>query len=282
MRRGLKVSLSTACLYIYPLRWMFAIARRAGFDGVELVISPEVEWRGGAFVRRLAKDYALQIYSVHPPLFQYPGWRGSFTNIAPFLPHALRVTQDVGAAVLVIHMPRSRDARTGVGREFVEGVVSTRMRLNGTGPRLSLENRAYFSVRNKGLILSTPQELRTFADTHDFTMTLDTAHVGTWGIDLLDAYASFSGRLANVHFSDLRDVSPNVERRPRLHSYVKQHQLPGAGKMPLVEFLRALTRDGYAGPITLELSPFALGIWNPRAAERKLKEAVEFVRNAIA
>lgn len=278
----MKVSLSTACFYIYPLRWIFAIARRAGFDGVELVISPEVEWRGGASARRLATEYALKIFSVHPPLFQYPGWRGSFTNIAPFLPRALRVTQDAGAPVLVLHMPRARDARTGIGREFVEGVVSTRMRMNGTGPRLSLENRAYFSERNNGLILSTPPELRAFAEAHDFTMTLDTAHVGTWNIDLLDAYASFSGRLANVHFSDLRDVSPRLERRPGLHSYVKQHQLPGAGKMPLIDFLRALARDGYAGPVTFELSPFALGIWNPRVAERKLKEAVEFVRNAIA
>lgn len=269
-------------MYIYPLRWIFAIAHRVGVDGVELVISPEVEWRGGAYARRLAKEYALEIFSVHPPLFQYPGWRGSFVNIAPFLRRALRVTQDTSAPVLVLHMPRARDAQTGVGRKFIESVVSTRMRMDGTGPRLSLENRAYFSVRNNGLILSTPQELRAFADAHDFTMTLDTAHVGTWNIDLLDAYASFSGRLANVHLSDLRDVSPQVERRPGLHSYVKQHQLPGTGKMPLCNLLRALARDGYAGPVTLELSPFALGIWNPRAAERKLKEAVEFVRNAIA
>ena len=278
----MKVSLSTACLYVYPLRWIFAVARRAGFDGVELVISPEVEWRGGAYVRRLSREYALEIFSVHPPLFQYPGWRGSFTNIAPFLPRALRVTQDAGAPVLVIHMPRSRDASTGVGREFVEHVVSARMRLNGTGPRLSLENRAYFSERSNGLILTTPRELRAFADAHDFTMTLDTAHVGTWEIDLLNAYASFRGRLANVHLSDLRDVSPRVERRPGLHSYVKQHQLPGAGKMPLIDFLRALARDGYTGPVTLELSPVALRIWNPRAAERKLKESVEFVRDTIA
>jgi sugar phosphate isomerase/epimerase len=278
----LKISLSTACLYVYPLRWIFAIARRAGFDGVELVISPEVEWRGGASVRRLAQEHALQVFSVHPPLFQYPGWRGSFTNIAPFLPRALRVTQDVGAPLLVIHMPRSRHPNTGVGREFVRGVVSARARLNGTEPRLSLENRAYFSARSNGLILSTPAELRAFADAHDFTLTLDTAHVGTWGIDLLDAYAVFRSRLANVHLSDLREVSPHVEQRPRLHSYVKQHQLLGAGKLPLIGFLRALARDGYAGAVTLELSPLALHVWNPRAVERRLKASVEFVRGAIA
>ncbi len=277
----MKISLSTACLYIYPLSWIFAIAKRAGFDGVELVISPEVELRGAPHVRRLAQQYALEIFSVHPPLLQFPGWRNSFVSIAPFLTRALKVTQDVGAPILVIHMPRSRDASYGIGHEFVKGIVAAQAQLNGAGTRLSLENRAYFSERSQGLILSTPKELRAFADANDFPMTLDTTHVGTWGIDLLDAYSSFRGRLANVHLSDLHDVSPRVERQPRLHSYVKQHQLPGTGKMPLVEFLRALARDGYAGPVTLELSPTALHIWNPRAAERKLREAVEFVRNAI-
>lgn len=92
----------------------------------------------------------------------------------------------------------------------------------------------------------------------------------------------FRGRLVNVHLSDLRDVSPHIEKRPGLHSYVKQHQLPGTGKLRLSEFLSSLARDGYSGAVTLELSPSALSIWNPRAAERKLKDAVEFVRKAIA
>jgi sugar phosphate isomerase/epimerase len=50
----------------------------------------------------------------------------------------------------------------------------------------------------------------------------------------------------------------------------------------LNEFLSSLARDGYDGTVTLELSPSALRIWNPRSAERKLKEAVDFVRKAIA
>jgi sugar phosphate isomerase/epimerase len=277
----LKHSLSTACLYLYPLNWIFAIARRAGFDGVELVISPEVEWRGGAYVRRLAEKNALDVFSVHPPLLQFPGWRGSFISIEPFLARAVKVTQEIGAPFLVVHMPRSYDANVGIGREFIKGIVAEQERLAGTGMCLSLENRPRFTPRSNGLILSSPQDLRSFADAHDFPMTLDTTHIGSWDLDLLEAYAFFRGRLANVHLSDMRAVSSRIESLPRLHSYAKQHQLPGVGKLPLVEFLRALARDGFAGPITLELSPTALGIWNPRAAERKLKQAVDFVRQAI-
>ncbi len=278
----MNISLSTASVYVYPLRWIFAIAQRAGFDGVELVISPEVEWRGGAYLRRLSQEYGLTIFSVHPPLFQYPGWRGSFANIVPFLPRALGVTQDVGAQILVIHMPKARNSTVGIGREFVQGIVAAKAGLNGAGTQIALENRAYFSPRSLGLILSTPQELRAFADEYDFPMTLDTAHAGSWGIGLPDAYPSFLGRLVNVHLSDLRDVPAHIEKRPRLHSYVKQHQLPGTGKLRLNEFLSLLVRDSYGGTVTLELSPSALHIWNPRSAEQKLKEAVDFVRKAIA
>jgi sugar phosphate isomerase/epimerase len=274
----LKLSLSTASLYVYPFRWIFAIAQRAGFDGVELVISPEAEWRGGANVKKLAAEYGLEIFSVHPPLLQYLGWKYLYRSIAPYLDRAMRVTADLGAPIMVVHMPKAWDATAGVGREFVDRLVSERKNLDGSSLQIALENRPRFRARDAGLILTTPQELRGFADAHDFPLTLDTAHIGTFDLDLIESYDYFRGRLANVHLSDLRDVSPRVEAQPLLHSYVKQHQLPGAGKLPLRNFIAMLAREKYSGPMTFELSPTALNIWNPRAAEAKLKQCVEFVR----
>lgn len=277
----MKISLSTGCLYVYPLSVIFGIAKRAGFDGIELVISPEVDWRGAGYVRKLSEKHALPVLSVHPPLMQYPGWRGSFVTIVPFLERALKVTQEVNAHILVVHLPRSRNPNAGVGREFLEGVVAAQARLNGDGTRISLENRAFFIEQARGLILSMPEELRAFADEHDLPLTLDTAHLASWGLDLIESSAAFRGRMVNVHLSDLRDVPAFVERHPGLHSYAKQHQLPGAGRLPLREFLGGLARDGYDGIVTLELSPMALSFWNPRAAERKLAEAVQYVQRAI-
>ncbi len=275
----MKISLSTASLYVYPLRWIFAIAKRAGFDGVELVISPEVEVRGGMYARKLGQEFELEIFSVHPPLFEYPGWNKLHLSIAPHLDRALRVVNEADAPMLVIHMPKAWDVHSSIGRAFVDRLVSERKNLDGTGPRIALENRPRFRKRDDGLILTTPGDLRSFADAHDFPLTLDTAHLGTWGLDLVESYDHFRGRLANVHLSDLREVSPRVERMPMLHSYVKQHQLPGAGKLPLREFLEVLARERYPGPITFELSPSALNAWNPHVVEQKLKACVEFVQH---
>ncbi len=276
----MKVSLSTACLYVYPLRMVFAIAKRAGFDGIELAINPEVDLRGGEYARRLSEEYRLPIYSVHPPMFPYPGWSYVDRNVTLHFPRALQVAQQVQASMLVVHLPAALSEREENGRAFLMNMAHAREHMNGHGPRLAVENRAKFITRDDDLILTRPDDLRTYADEFDLPMTLDTAHLGTWGLDLKATLPCFAGRLANVHLSDLKEVSQRIENAPMLHSYVKQHQLPGTGKLPLGEFLQALALQGFPGPITYELSPLSLRFWNPRAVEQKLTECVTFVRRA--
>jgi sugar phosphate isomerase/epimerase len=276
----MKVSLSTASLYLYPLRKTFELAKRAGFDGVELVIGPEVEWRGGDYIRRLSREYALPILTVHPPLIGFPGWSKIQITIEPYFDKALRITRSVGAPLMVLHMPRAERFDDRIGSGFISTIISTRQRLDGTGPRLALENSSKFRERDEEYILRALPDLRGFADAHDFPMTLDTAHVGTWGLDLIDSLKYFDGRLANVHFSDLCEVPPWVMKRPRLHSYLRQHQMPGTGLLPLKGLLRELEVRGYDGPITYELSPLPLRFWSPRRIEGKLRECVDYVRSA--
>jgi sugar phosphate isomerase/epimerase len=112
-------------------------------------------------------------------------------------------------------------------------------------------------------------------------MTLDTSHVGTFDLDLLDSLQWFDGRVANVHLSDLRQVSPWIQSQPRLHSYFRQHQFPGSGDLPLKQFLRELKVRGFDGTITYELSPLAVKALTPWRVDKKLKEAETFVRQAI-
>ncbi len=257
------------------------MARRAGFEGVELVIGPEVEWRGGAYVRRLSHEYNLPILTVHPPLFGFPGWKRIQTSIEPYFDKAVQITRAVGAPLLVLHMPRARRVDDRIGSGFIHTVVSAHERMNGNGPKLALENPSRYSKQDEAYIWRALPELRGFADAHDFSMTLDTVHLGTWNLDLVGSLDYFDGRLMNVHFSDLREGSIGVLQHTHWQSYFRQHQIPGTGRLPLKEFLRALKARGYDGPITYELSPLALQFWSPRRVEEKLHACVEFVREAI-
>lgn len=277
----MKVSLSTACLYIYPLRKTFELAKRAGFDGVELVVGPEVEWRGGNYISRLSQEYSLPVLTVHPPLFGFPGWDRVQQTNEPYIDRLSMLAQAVGAPLVVLHMPRAKSIDDVLGRGFVNRLLSVRDRMNGTGPRFALENSPKFRERDRGYILRALSDLRRFADQYDFPMTLDTAHIGTWDTDLIRSLDFFSGRLVNVHFSDLRQVPDWQMKLPQLHSYVRQHQMPGSGFLPLKEFLRELADRGYSGPITYELSPLPLEVWSFRRAGERLRECVDFVREAV-
>lgn len=275
------VSLSTGSLYFYPLRWTFSLAKRAGFDGVELVIGPEVDWRGPAYIKQLSQEFQLPVLTVHPPLYGYRGWNDINITYAPYVEKALALTEAVGARLMVVHPPRAYSGERGVGKEFVERVIAARGALNCQGPKLGIENGAKFTNRDDHYILRGLPELREFAEKHDFAMTLDTAHVGTFELDLLDSLKFFDGRVANVHLSDLRVVPHWLMNQPRLHSFYRQHQFPGTGTLPLRELLRDLKQRGYKGTVTYELSPLAVKALTPWRVEKKLREAVEFVKKAL-
>lgn len=277
----MQLALSTGSLYLYPLRKIFELAKRAGFDGVELVIGPEVDWRGAAYVKQLSAEFNLPVLTVHPPLYGYPGWDAINESYAPYLDKALRLAAAVGARTLVVHPPRAYRADFGAGKEFIEKVVAVRRSHDGSGPLLGLENGSKFREEDRRYILRALPELREFADKYDCALTLDTAHIGTWDLDLLAALDFFDGRVVNVHFSDLRHVPHWLLNEPGLHSYFRQHQFPGTGVLPLRQCLCELQTRGYRGPITYELSPFALDAWAPWRVERKLRQAVEFVRHTL-
>lgn len=276
------ISLSTGSLYLYPLRWTFSLAKRAGFDGVELVIGPEVDWRGAEYVKKLSDEFQLPVLTVHPPLYGYRGWKDINLTYAPYMEKAIALTEAVGARLMVVHSPRAERYEEGTGKEFVQQVVASRNALNGHGPKLGFENSAKFIQSDNHYILRALPELRDFAEKHDFAMTLDTSHLGTFELDLMDSLEFFDGRVANVHLSDLREVPHWLMNQPRLHSYYRQHQFPGAGTLPLRELLRALKQRGYQGPITYELSPLAINALTPWRVEKKLRAAVEFVKKALS
>jgi sugar phosphate isomerase/epimerase len=58
--------------------------------------------------------------------------------------------------------------------------------------------------------------------------------------------------------------------------------MPGQGVLPLVEFMHTLLAQGYAGVLTLEVSPMALGAWRPSRAGQRLASLVQSMRRLEA
>ncbi len=268
-----KLSFSTGAIYPYPLSAAFALAKEAGFSGVELVLGPEAIWRGPANTQRLAARYGLMIYSVHAPIMPLPGWMDMATSIGRLVEYAAAMNHP---PLVVLHTPRVQNMQQETaGLRYLEALATWR---SCQAPvQIALETPGLFRAEDRQSALFDVKALRAFADREGLLLTLDTAHVGSMPYDLSDAYETLRERLVNVHLSDLRHV-PRLLDMAALHSYIKHHQLPGQGWLPLERLVRTLLEDDYEGLLTLELSPVAVGIWSPRRVRENLWACVSFVR----
>jgi len=270
--KSLQICLSGASLYLYPLRYTFRLAKELGFSGLELAMGPELRWRGGHYVRRLSQEYDLPVYGLHPPMFSGP----QGLNLKEILPRMVRLGREMGCRMLVIHAPKVTTPE-GEGLRALGSILKAcREDL-----LLSLENLALFKEEDRGHLLGDLYELRAFAEKHELYLTLDTAHAGTFGYDLIEAYEILRPRLVNIHLSDLGHKKP-MGGWSYLQTFFQHHQMPGDGYLPLRAFLHRLVEDGYSGPVVLELSPFALQAWWPGRARRNLKRSLDFFREAIS
>jgi sugar phosphate isomerase/epimerase len=267
--------LSTGTLYVYPLWWILRLAREAGFDGVELVANPEAIVRRGQAVRRLAQAEGMEIISVHPTVVPLPGWREWHGGVAP----TIRLAQEAGASLVILHTPRAKSLDEGEGLAFRQRIENWQKQLAGSNLKLAIEKKAVREEHQLHYALTPLAQLRAFAERYDVSLVFDTTHAASAGEDLLRAREVFDGRLANVHLSDMGSRVPfSTLRRARM--LLGEHRLPGTGDLPLATLLAGLSREGYSGPVTLEVNPIAVRVWWPPAVRRRLIQAVEWMKQA--
>jgi sugar phosphate isomerase/epimerase len=257
-----------------PLRTTFALAREAGFEGVELVLGPEVIVRGAAYVRRLSREYSLPVLSVHPPILPYPG----HNKAAGILPRLVSLAEQTDCTLAVLHPPKATTTEASQWTQFVKALLRQRAR---GGVQVSVENAAIFRPSDTGYLLHDVRRLRAFADLHNLPLTFDTAHAGTLPYELLEAYAFVDGRVVNVHFSDVARRH-GLPKWKWVQTFWQNHQMPGQGALPLAEFMQALLQGGYAGILTVEVSPVALQAWTLSRIRQRLAQAVAAVRQLEA
>jgi sugar phosphate isomerase/epimerase len=144
-----------------------------------------------------------------------------------------------------------------------------------------LNDLANFETRNGILVgvenmparrlLGLPVDIHQMNDLETLSnlphLTLDTTHLGTWGMDLMATYEILKARIVHVHLSNF-DGS--------------EHQLPDSGHLPLSELLRELTADGYSRVVTVELNPAVLEAEDEDQVRSHLARAVDFCREGIS
>jgi sugar phosphate isomerase/epimerase len=281
MRRP-PILLSTGSLYTYGLARIFALAAEAGYDGVEVLVDHRWDTRGAAYLRRLATDHALPIRVLHSPfVVEVPGWpAGQLAR----LERTLALARTLEVPVVVTHLPFRFYAILATWhslrpRRFMVPVLWPRRepyyhflrngRLeeleSGHGALIGVENMPAHRLlgrRVNAYWFNQPDLLTRFPH-----LTLDTTHLGTWGMDPVTVYEQLKGHIVHVHLS-------NYDGR--------EHRLPPDGHLPLDRLLRRMSSDGYRGAITVEADPGAMRVENERECLADLRRAVHFCQEHLA
>jgi sugar phosphate isomerase/epimerase len=182
-----------------------------------------------------------------------------------------------GSNVLVLHPPLTGPTLSADLNHWLAAVTDERGRVN-PALRLAIENRGENWDGVGPQLFDDLHRMRSVASEWGLDITFDLAHAASFDIDLLEAVDAVAPRLANVHLSDALD------RRLRggiRNGLLRDHRIPGTGRLPIGAVIERLREHGYRGPLTIELSPMSLRAWWPASAGRALRQAVVAVSDAV-
>ncbi|MBN1812095.1 MAG: sugar phosphate isomerase/epimerase [Anaerolineae bacterium] len=270
------IALSTGSLHTYGITRIFALAAEAGYDGIEVVVDRQWDSHQPAYLRNLVADHGLPILAFHSP---FPGLDvcGWTADTLKRLEHTVALARGVGVPTVVTHLPfrvrvlvgqylggRSRHlplpwpGRGPYYRFMRNGLAEFEAEAGVTIAVENLPSRKFLGLEVNAWHFNTLSELVRFPH-----LTLDTTHLGTWGLDPLAVYERLRERIVHVHLS-------NFDGR--------EHRSPPDGHLPLAELLRRMARDGYQGVITVETSPDALDAEDEKKCLAALRRALAFCR----
>jgi sugar phosphate isomerase/epimerase len=271
------IALSTGSLYTYGIARVFQLAARAGFDAVEVLIDHRWDSRQPAYLRRLSQETGLPIVAVHNPFKPFlPGW--PYDSLGR-LRETAAVAREVGAKIVVAHLPlRIRGASIeffgyprpplllpipwGGESDYRDFLLTGLAQFEADeGVQVGIENMPAKDFLGRKLDIHWLNDLAALGQMPH--LTLDTTHVGTWGMDPQDIYERLKERIVHIHLSNFNG---------------REHRLPDDGHLPLGELLQRLTRDGYEGAVTLEVGPEVLQAQDEGRVLAHLRRAVDFYR----
>jgi sugar phosphate isomerase/epimerase len=269
------VVMSTGCLFHLPLPRIAAIARAAGFAGLDLVMgSPRIA--PGAEVQ--AAHAICPVRVVHAPFRNWSAWGGHLNawRAAVDLAGGLLGAENGHSVHVTLHPPAGTLRDAIQTRWFSRAVDLPRLLGAAPGVGLSLENLPWASnlIGGGGSLFGKDNFAELVAECLDkgLGLTLDVCHLGVSGRDALrDLDTVPAGLLRHVHFSDASGYT--------------EHLPPGQGALPLGPFLARLGRLGYGATVSLELDPSQLPEVRGGAqpdGEASVVRALESVRQGMA
>jgi len=260
----IRTGMSTSCVYPLPIDSAFRLAREAGFDGVEIMVTRDPRTRDAEGLLELSRRYEMPILSIHSPvlLFTQFVW-GLGPNSK--LVRSAELARAVGASTVVVHPPFRWE-------------VASSPTFERTVRRVAAEFGIEVAVENMFPWKLGPVTVRGYSPSSDpvqvdcDAITLDFSHAALGGRDSLEFAHAMSDRLRHVHLCD------GAGSMAQGH-FIDEHRVPGHGTQPVAEVLQYLAAGAWSGSLIAEVHTPAAATHEERL--RMLVETREFARHHI-
>jgi sugar phosphate isomerase/epimerase len=229
-----KVGLSTSSVYPETTSSAFELARRLGYDGVELMVGIDPVAADIDAVEKLRDYHGVPVLSVHSPCLLITQRVWGTDNWAK-LKRSAEAARQLDADVVVVHPPFRWQRE--YARGFVDGV---RQLAEETGILFAVENMYPWRTPGGELKAYLPGWDPTELDYAD--LTLDFSHASTSNQQSLDLARSWGSRLRHVHLTD------------GTGSVKDEHLLPGRGDQQADRVLQYFAEQDFEGHVILEVN----------------------------
>jgi sugar phosphate isomerase/epimerase len=255
-----KIALSTSSVYPETTSSAFELARRLGYDGVEVMVGIDPVASDVDAVQKLRDYHGVPVVAIHSPclLITQRVWG---TDPWAKLERSAAAARQLDADIVVVHPPFrwQRDYARG----FVDGI---RRLTETTGITFCVENMYPWRTPGGELKAYMPGWDPSYLDYDD--LTLDLSHASTAGQQSLDLARAWGDRLRHLHLTD------------GMGSVKDEHMVPGRGDQQAGRLLGYLAEHDFTGHVVLEI--------NSRKSETRaqreldLAESLAFARLHLA
>jgi sugar phosphate isomerase/epimerase len=257
----MRIGMSTSCVYPLSTEHGFRLAREAGYDGVEVMVTRDEKTQSADTLLRLAERYGQPILSIHAPvlLLTHFVW-GRDPKVK--LQKSAELAASVGAETVVVHPPFRWQAEYAL--DFLDIV---REISEESGVQIAVENMFPWKAAGRSMKAYMPGWDPTHFDCE--AVTLDFSHASLSGQSSLELATGFGARLRHVHLCD--GSASNDEGR-----IFDEHALPGHGTQPVAEVLAMLAGSKWDGAIVAEVNTR-----KARSDDERLEMLVETLQFAL-
>lgn len=237
----IKIGLSTSSVYPLGLEEAFRLAKKVGYDGVEVMVTQNSSTRDTHSLIQLSKKYGMEILSIHAPVLllthfvwgkdpEHKLWKSAY------------LAKSVNAPTVVVHPPFNW--QNGYSKNFLSIVETIQ---HETGVEIAVENMFPWKLKNREVAAYSPSW--EIIEEQAKAITIDFSHAALTGENSLDMVKRIGERVRHIHLCD--GTGPVTDEKDKIFD---EHLLPGQGNQPVAETLQLLKKEGWGGSIVAEIN----------------------------